>query len=215
MRKNNTKYRSSFRNQLLIATISFSIVTFIIFLVVFYYVYSLIIKQYADTARQSVKTAASNIDYVLNDVEKFSNSIFLTSEFLELMQRGNRADFEKTLRSYFSSRDDIDGIYIMINGEFYYAGAEKRNGVHISPREELKDSSGEIIWFPTQQRHIKVLSSVVTKNCFSLNRKIVDVNSLEELGYMTVDLDEWVLKQIYSGLAEDGSQVFICTVDVK
>lgn len=213
MRKNDRKYKNSFRNQLLIATIGFSIVPFIIFLVIFYFVYSLIIKQYTDTARQSVKTAALNIDYVLSDLEKFSNSIFLTSEFLELMQRGNRADFEKTLRSYFSSRDDIDGIYIMINGEFYYAGAEKRNGVNIIPREQLKDTSGEIIWFPTAERYIKVLSSVITRNCFSLNRKIVDVNSLEELGYMTVDLDEWVLKQIYSGLVEDGSQVFICTVN--
>ncbi|HHW67127.1 MAG: two-component system, sensor histidine kinase YesM [Epulopiscium sp.] len=213
MKKINKKYRNSLKNQLLIATITFSIVPFIIFSVIFYYVYSLIIKQYTDTARQSVKTAASNIDYVLNDVEKFSNSIFLNYESSELMRIGNRAELENKLRSYFSSRDDIDGIYVMIHGEFYYAGSEKRNGVNIIPKAVLKNSSGEVVWLPTKERYIKVLSSVIKRNCFSLNRKIVDVNSLEELGYMTIDLDEWVLREIYNGLAEDGSQVFICTAD--
>jgi two-component system, sensor histidine kinase YesM len=55
------------------------------------------------------------------------------------------------------------------------------------------------------------LSGKFMKSYFTLARKIVDFNTLEDYGYLLIDLEEVILEQAYSGLVDNENvEVFIC-----
>jgi two-component system sensor histidine kinase YesM len=48
------------------------------------------------------------------------------------------------------------------------------------------------------------------KRFFSMGRKIIDISSLKELGYINIEVDENVLTGAFPDLQEDSSRIFIC-----
>ena len=205
-----TKENHSFRRQFIKAASFLILVSFIIFMFTFQNFRQTLRKQYGESEKQSVEVIGNNIDYILNSVENLSNSIISSAELMDSIKNGEKEQLVEKLYSFYISSNMIEGIYVITPSGYQQVGAELQDGVKSFPRYELDDSTGEIIWFPTKEKNIKILSGSMTKRFFSMGRKIIDVYSLKELGYMNIEVDESVLVEAFGDLQEESSKILIC-----
>lgn len=167
-------------------------------------------KQYGESEKQSVEVIGNNIDYILNDVENISNTIISNQDLINSLKKGENSQLVDKLYNYYISSNIIEGIYIITPSGFWQVGAELQDRVKSFPRKELDNTSGEIVWFPTTEKKVKILSGSMSKHYFSMGRKIIDIYSLKELGYINIEVDENVLTGAFTNLQEDYSKIFIC-----
>jgi two-component system sensor histidine kinase YesM len=167
-------------------------------------------KQYGESEKQSVEVIGNNIDYILNDVENISNTIISNQELIRTLKNGETAQLVDRLYNYYISSNLIEGIYVITPSGYHQVGAQLKDGVKSFPRYELDKTTGEIVWFPTSEKIVKVLSGSVSKRYFSMGRKIIDVYSLKELGYISIEVDENVLTGAFTDLQEEDSRIVIC-----
>jgi two-component system, sensor histidine kinase YesM len=204
------KERHSFRKQFLKAAIFLIIVFLIIFIVMFQNFRHTLRRQYGESEMQSVELIGNNTDYILNEVENLSNSIISSKELLDSLKNGENHYLINKLYSFYISSKNIDGIYMITPSGYHKVGAELKDGVKSFPRYELDKTTGEIVWFPTTEKTVKILSGTMKKRFFSMGRKIIDIYSLKELGYINIEVDENVLTGAFPDLQEDNSRIFIC-----
>jgi len=210
MKMNSVRRKYSFRFQLTVAILGVTFMTLILFFLVFQGVKRIIIRQYSDEAVQSVRTAAENMDNSLENIENVSDSILLNHDLLEDLRSGDEKQFLSRLNSYFTSSLYMEGIYVMDETNYWYVGANVYEGIQRFPKDILKDTKGEITWLPTRELEIQILSGKIPRSFFSMGRKIVDVNTLEVLGYLNIEVDEHVLKESYVNLQDESSDILIC-----
>lgn len=179
---------------------------------------SIIVNKYTQTAVQSVYEAGEKIDFILNDVQEFSSVIISNDTFLHMLNHSydySEDEFNTILRSFITSRDDIESINVLLRGRSYSVGATKVMN-KFQTYNELEDSTGKPIWLTTQHEEIEILSGRFDKYYFSLGRKIIDFNTLEDYGVLTIDLEEIILEQSYKNLFDDRySDIFICDAEGK
>lgn len=206
-----TKKKYSFWQQLMAAVLVLMVVFLIFFLVLFQWVKRAVIEQYTSAAVQSVDAVAKNVDYILRDIEVLSDAILTNRDFIEGIKIGDREQIQSNLDSAFISNSHVDGIYMLTNNGYFRAGAEIEEGIKDFPIDALQSTSGEILWFPTTEKSIRILSGNVTKQYFSMGRKIIDVNSLEELGFLNIQVNEWQMQESYGDIQDEQSKIIICT----
>ena len=182
----------------------------VIFVAIFNNFRQMLNKQYGESEKQSVEVIGNNIDYILNSVENLSNSIISNQELMDSIKDGEKERLVEKLYSFYISSNNIEGIYVITPSGYLQVGAELQDGVKSFPRFELDQTTGEIIWFPTMEKNVKILSGSMTKRYFSMGRKIIDIYSLKELGFINIEVDESVLTGSFSDLSEDDSRIFIC-----
>lgn len=210
------EFKNSIRFKLILITLFLVIIPITTVAIIYSQtVRNIIRKKYSQSAIQLVYETGKKFDYILNDIEEFSNVVMANKDFLDSLNHPkyiNDVEFESLLRNFLTAREDIDGINVMADNLYYSVGVTK-----VTERENfpipkaLAESQGELIWTKTQQEKIKILSGEFDKYYLSLSRKIIDYNTLEELGYLTIDIDESILEQYYKSLVtEDGGEVFIC-----
>ncbi len=204
------KEKHSFRRQFIKGSSFLIIVFLIIFIAMIQNFRHTLHKQYGESEKQSVEVIGNNIDYILNSVENLSNSIISNQELIDSIKEGEKERLADKLYSFYITSNDIEGIYVITPSGYQQVGAELKDGVKSFPRFELDDTSGEIVWFPTIEKNVKILSGSMAKRYFSMGRKIIDVYSLKELGYINIELDESVLAGAFSGLQEESSKMLIC-----
>jgi two-component system, sensor histidine kinase YesM len=207
---NGMKEKHSFRKQFIKAATFLIVVSLIIFIVMFQNFRHTLHKQYGESEKQSVMVIGNNIDYILNSVENLSNSIISNGELIDNIKNGENDLLVDKLYSFYISSNIIEGIYMITPGGYQQVGAQLQTGVKSFPRFELDSTTGEIVWFPTTLKQIKVLSGSVTKRYFSMGRKIIDVYSLKELGYINIEVDESVLAGAFTDLQDESSKILIC-----
>ncbi len=213
---NKAKIFSSLRVKLGII----AIVLIAIPVVVISFTYSRTVKEiiknkYTGTAVQSVYETSEKLNFILDDIQEFSTAIISDSELLEMLNNKSQYkedEFNRKLRSFITSRDDIEVIDLVLNDRYYSVGAKKINSTEIVKQQlMLADSSGQPIWLPTKSEEIEILSGKFKKNYFTLGRKIVDFNTLEDYGYLLLDLEEVILEQAYAGLIDNQKvEILIC-----
>lgn len=175
-----------------------------------------IIDKYTETAIESVYETGEKINFILNDIQKFSTVIVSNGNFLEMLK--HPADFSKNefnikLRSFITTRADIEVIHLILGQDRYFIGANLISGFN-SIDERLAASSGQPLWVSTKEVEIEILAGRFKKHYFTLAQKIIDFNTLENYGYLMIDLDEVMLEQAYSSIQDDESvEVFICDND--
>ncbi|MDF2614438.1 MAG: sensor histidine kinase [Clostridia bacterium] len=180
----------------------------------YYRVKEIITKKYSDSAVQSVYEGAENIDFILKDLREFSNIVFINNEInaaLNNYSSVSQVEFLNIIRGLFTSRQDIEAISLLVDNKLYSVGAIKLDK---DPEvfDILETTKGECVWVNTSMERTQILSSQFTKYFFSLGRTIVDLNTLEVLGVLKIDINETILEKSYKSLiAEEGSEVFICT----
>ena len=206
----NYKENHSFRKQFLKAVSFIIIVSLVISMAMFQNFRQTLHKQYGESEKQSVEVIANNIDYFLNDVENLSNAIISNQELIDSIKQGEKNRLVDKLYSFYISSNSIDGIYVITPSGYQQVGAELSDGVKSFPRFELNNTSGEIVWFPTTEKKVRILSGSMTKRYFSMGRKIIDIYSLKELGYINIEVDESVLTGAMSDLKEESSKILIC-----
>jgi two-component system sensor histidine kinase YesM len=182
----------------------------IIFMVIFNSFRRMLIRQYGESEKKSVEVIGNNIDYILSDVENLSNTIISNQELIDCIKNVETEQLAEELYSFYISSNSIAGIYVITPGGYLQVGAELRDGVRDFPRYELDHTTGEIIWFPTVEKKVKILSGSMVKRFFSMGRKIIDIYSLKELGFINIEVDEGILTEALSDLSEVDSRVFIC-----
>jgi two-component system, sensor histidine kinase YesM len=170
-------------------------------------------NKYTETAVQSVFETSEKLNFILADIQELSTVIISDSELLEMLK--NRSEYKaeelnRKLRGYLTSRNDIEVIDLYSNNGYYTVGAKKINPIE-ELSSDLKKSSGQPLWLPTKSNEIEILSGKFNKNYFTLARKVVDFNNLEEYGYLLINLEEPILEQSYSSLLDhEEVEVFIC-----
>lgn len=204
------KEKHSFRKQFIKASSFLIIVSLFIFIVMFQNFRHTLHKQYGESEKQSVEVIGNNIDYILNDVENLSKSIISNQELMNSIRSGEQEQLVDKLYSFYISSNSIEGIYVITPIGYQQVGVELKDGVKSFPRHELDHTTGEIVWYPTTRKQVKVLSGSVTKRYFSMGRKIIDIYSLKELGYLNIEVDETVLTGAFTGLQDDNSKILIC-----
>lgn len=200
----------TFQHQLLIMMSVCIVIPILFVILLFHSVKGIIIQKYSESAQQSVRIAADNIDYLLEDITNITNSILTNHDVMDALKMQQGEEFLEKLNSFYVSSFYVEGIYVESKRGYQYVGSNIVNGKDNFIRKELENTSGEILWFPTRKQTVQILTGKLDKSYFTLGRKMIDVNSLEELGYMNVAIDEYVLRQFYSTLMETGTQVFIC-----
>ncbi|WP_059172309.1 sensor histidine kinase [Bacillus sp. FJAT-27445] len=170
-------------------------------------------NKYTETAVQSVYETGEKTNMILENIQEFSTVIISDSEFLDMLNDNTEykgEEFNRKLRGFITSRNDIEVINFYLNGRYYSVGAKKVNNIEaLSPN--IRMSSGEPLWLPTKSEEIEILSGNFSKNYFTLARKIVDLNTLKEYGYLLIDLEEVILEQAYSGLIDHNNvEIIIC-----
>ncbi len=173
-------------------------------------------NKYTVSETQSVYETGEKINFILDDLEEFSTLIISNSTLLKMLQNPalySQDEFDNVLRTFITSRDDIESIDLVLGGNYYYAGVNKI-GTAVQISAELEKSSGQPIWMPTTHKMIEILSGKFDKLYFSMGRKVIDFNTLKDYGYLRFDFEEAILQNEYSGLVEDRpkdySEVFIC-----
>lgn len=197
----------------IIAVVLIIIPVFVISLTYSTTVKEIIKKKYTETAIQSVYETGEKISFILNDIQKFSTVVTSNSDLLNMLKHKSdfkQENFNRVLRSFITSRDDIEAIDLVLNGTHYSVGAKKVNSQQ-RVNERLLISTGQPLWLPTKGEQIEILSGKFKKYYFTLGRKIIDFNTLEDYGYLLLDLEEFNLEQAYSGIVDEKSaEVFIC-----
>jgi two-component system, sensor histidine kinase YesM len=170
-------------------------------------------KKYTETAIQSVYETGEKISLILNNIQEFSTVVTSNRELLNMLRdKSNfkQEDFNRVLRSFITSRDDIEVIDLVLDGSQYSVGAKKVNDQQ-KMNESLEGSTGQPLWLPTKDEQIEILSGKFHKYYFALGRKVIDFNTLQDYGYLIIGLEESILEQSYSGIVDEKSEeVFIC-----
>lgn len=170
-------------------------------------------NKYTDTAIQSVFETGDKIDFILQDIEEFSTVIISNTNLLEMLKNESEYgydDFKNTLRGFITSRDDIEVIDLVMQGRKYSIGATKITSAY-SIQKALMDSSGQPVWLPTKKENIEILSGIFDKYYFTLARRIIDFNTLDDYGYLMINMEEVILEQAYKSLIDDENvELFIC-----
>ena len=207
-----SKEKHSFRKQFFIAISFIIIISLIIFMAMFQNFRQTLKKQYGESEKQSVDVIGNNIDYILNDVENMSNSIISNQDLIESIKIGDIDQLSDRLYNYYISSNIIEGIYMITPAGLQHVGTELQDGVKSFPRYELDDTSGEIVWFPTTEMKVKILSGSMVKRYFSMGRKIIDIYSLRELGFIIIEVDESLLTETFTNVQEENSRIIICDI---
>lgn len=213
---NKTKVFHSLRVKLgIIAIVLIAIPVLAISFTYSWTVKEIIKNKYTETATQSVFETGEKLNFILEDVQEFSTVITSDSELLSMLnQKSNykTEEFNRVLRGFITSRDDIEVIDLVLKDEFsYYSVGAKKISRLERLSKSVKSSLGQPLWLPTNIEEIEILSGKFNKNYFTLARKIVDFNTLEDYGYLLIDLEEVLLEQAYSGILDsDDVVVFIC-----
>lgn len=203
----------------MIAVVLIAIPAFVIFLTYSGTVKEIIQNKYTVSATQSVFETGDKINLMLDDLEEFSTLVISNSTLLRMLENQpdySQDEFNNVLRTFITSRDDIESIDLIL-GQNHYSTGVKKIGLleEISP--ELMNSSGQPVWSPTKDKRIEILSGTFEKEYFTLGRKVVDYNTLADYGYIRFDFDENILENAYSGILENetdnGVEVFICDGD--
>lgn len=211
---NRIKVFNSLRAKLIIM----AIVLIVIPVTVMSLIYSLTVKdiiknKYTETAIQSVSETGEKLNFILDDIQEFSTVITSNPELLYMLNNRYeyRVDeFERVLRNFILSRDDIELIDLIQQDTYYSVGAKNANWVR-RINHQLEASSGQPLWMPTKSQEIEILSGKFKRNYFTLARKVVDFNTLEAYGYLLIDLDEVILEQAYAELKDStNTEVLIC-----
>ncbi|MBA2132153.1 cache domain-containing sensor histidine kinase [Capillibacterium thermochitinicola] len=173
----------------------------------------IIIDKYITTALESVYETGEKISLYLNDLQKFSIIIVSDQSFLEMLRHPSvfsKNDFNIKLRNFITTRADIEAIHLLLDKDYYLTGAKLASQL-ARVDEALINSSGQPVWLSTREEMVEILAGTFKKYYFTLGRKIIDFNTLNEYGYLLIDLDEVILEQAYTSIKEDeGSEVFIC-----
>lgn len=215
----NVKFVGSFRFKLIVMLVALIVIPLILFsFLLFSWVKDIISVKYSESAIQSVYESRKNIDFILNDLREFSNIILTNRDFIGALNNIDTTEplvFEGLLRSFFTSREDIEGIYVYSGDDSYSIGSnkvlKKSNDSAWYWYKELTSSSGEIKWIDTRHEKIRILAGDFDKYYFSIGRKLIDINTLKELGVIMIDVDEVILEKTYRNLASEGDvEVFIC-----
>jgi len=213
----NVKFICSFRFKLilvLVLLIQIPLATFSFLL--FTWVKEIINDKFSESAIQSIRENTKNIDFLLNDFSNFSNIILTNKNFIDLIKNKENAahyEIESLIRGFFTSRDDIEGIYIYSGQNNYSIGLGKtivRND-EAEWYKDLLQSEGEVKWINTRHETMKTMSGDLDKYYFSLGRKLVDILTLEELGVLLIDVSEDILEKSYKAqIIADDVEAFIC-----
>lgn len=207
------KYYNTLRFKLGISAVFLVVIPIIALAVSFSQTVKEVIKdKYSETALESVFGTGEKIDFILNDIQEFSAVIISNENFLKMMQDAsayNKNNFNSALRNFITVRDDIEVIQLQLAQGNYHIGANKVSSI-VRVENVLTESTGEPVWLPTKKVSLEILSGEFDKYYFTLGRKIVDYNTLDDYGYLLIDLEEDILQQAYASLI-DGSQgeVFI------
>jgi len=172
-------------------------------------------EKYSSSEMSSVYETAQKIDYILSDIEEFSNGIVSNRRLLDLLS-ANETDFDQSeldsiLRDIYASRDDIEGISIDYNYKNYFIGIEKIHSKDGVVDKLVEEHKGEAFWIPTKEYVIKIFSGEFIKEYYTYMRSIIDFNTLENYGLLYIDIAERNLYDEYKSLeAEEGTEAFIC-----
>ncbi len=188
-------------------------------IMVFSFTYSktvkeIIQKKYTESAIQSVFETGEKINLMLDDLEEFSTMVISNSTLLRMLKNRSdytQDDFNNVLRTFITSRDDIEAIDLSVENNYYSTGVRKI-GLPDRISYKLFNSSGQPIWIPTRSKMIEI-HGTFEKKYFTLGRKVVDYNTLKDYGFIRFDFEENILKDAYYSLQEDeisSIEVFIC-----
>ena len=204
--------RKSFKNKLL--------VTFILLVFVpigfIYFIYNNIIEsvittKYSESAKQSVYEAGDNIDFIINSIADLSDMIVTNRDFIEILQHSPLQSYDELnnmLKNFCTTNEQVESIELMTEDKIYNVGTIKNN---VNEQININETQGELVWIDTTPVKVKILSGEITKNYFSLGRKVIDLNSLKDMGTIFIDIDETRLEDSYKNLiAEESSELFIC-----
>lgn len=208
----------SFRNKLL------SIFILLIFIPIgfIYIIYnnvmkSIITTKYSESAKQSVYEAGSNIDFIIDSIADLSDMIVTNRDFIESLKGSSTESHEELnsiLRNFCTTNEEVESIYLTTKHKIFNVGASKtyvKQGIDINNINNIINTHGELVWFDTIPVRVKILSGEIPKNYFTLGRKIIDLNSLEDMGAIFIDVDETILEDSYKSLiTEENSELFIC-----
>jgi two-component system sensor histidine kinase YesM len=167
--------------------------------------------KYSTVAYQSLSETGEKIDYLLNDVERYSTTILSSQSLLSTLSSDeiNDREINDLLRSFLAARDDIDGISMHVKKGNYSIGTNKILQETGFDTLIMEREYGKPFWLPTEKINIRILSGIFPRYYFSVARRIIDYNTLEDYGVLVVDIEEVLLEQAYSNLSSDGSEVFI------
>ena len=211
--KTSKRCKTSLMYQLLLRMSVFIIVPTILITLLFQSVKQIIIQKYSESAQQSVKIAADNIDYLLDNISNISNAILTNHELIHCLEKKEKEEFQDGLNNYYISNFYVEGIYTMTGFGYDGVGAELVGNEQSNDWDVLKETSGEIRWFSTRSVQVQMLTGRQQKQMIMLGRKIIDVSSLKEFGYLQIAVDEGILKEFYDTLENDDSNVIICDTD--
>ncbi len=213
----NVKFIGSFRFKLILSLfliVLIPICTLSFFL--FAWVKDIFGNKFSDSVLQSIRQSTRNIDFTLNDLRNHSNIILTNRHFINLLENKKSAgpnEIENMVRGFFTSGQNISGIYIYSGADSYSIGSVKEITVYAAASwySMLMSSDGEVKWLNTRRETTKILSGSVDQYVFSLGRRLVDILSLEKLGILLIDVDESVLEESYKSLLiADDIEAFIC-----
>ncbi|MFT5874924.1 MAG: two-component system sensor histidine kinase YesM, partial [Clostridium sp.] len=197
----------------IIAVVLIAIPVFVISVTYSTTVRKIIKEKYTKTAIQSVYETGEKISFILNDMQEFSTVVISNSELLYALRNksdSKKENFNKVLRSFITSRDDIEVIDLVLDGVHFSVGAKKIDKQQ-KVNEILVISTGQPLWIPTKSEKIGILSGEFKKYYFTLGRKIIDFNTLDDYGYLLIDIEEFILEKAYTGIVDEkGEEVFIC-----
>lgn len=213
------KFFNSLRVKLGIITIFLIGVPIIIIAIIYSHnVKDVIIHKYTETAIESVYETAEKINFVFKDIQKFSTVIISNEELLKMVKDSsglNENDYNSKLRSFITTRADIESIRLILGEKTYLIGAN-RNNFSREITHNLLESFGEPVWISTQNVEVEILAGKFEKYYFTLARKIIDFNTLKNYGFLLIDLDEMILEQAYSNIREENNgEIFICDKEGK
>ena len=203
------KIKRSFRRQFLFAALIITVFFIVIYTATFAVFKQMLTRQYVESEKKSIEVVANNIDFILSDVENVSNSILTDYEIIGSIRNRDEEKFIDKLHSHYISSRHIEGISVITPMGFLQVGIDLQGGIQSFPRFELNDTNGEIVWFPTKAIDVKMLSKNVEQRLFSMGRKMIDIYTLNQYGYMNIEIDERVLLGAIMDISQDNSNVYI------
>ncbi|WP_346890128.1 sensor histidine kinase [Clostridium sp. UBA1056] len=210
-----TWIRKSFKNKLLV---TFILLVFIpigfIYIIYNNVMKSIITTKYSESAKQSVYEAGNNIDFIIDSIADLSDMVVTNRDFIENLKDSSLESHEELnniLRNFSTTNEQVDSMSLIAKGKIYDVGTIKTYVEEGRDIRNINKTHGELVWIDTIPVKVKILSGEITKNYFSLGRKVIDLNSLMDMGTIFIDVDETILEDSYKNLiTEESSELFIC-----
>ncbi|WP_346930413.1 sensor histidine kinase [Clostridium sp.] len=207
--------KKSFRNKLLVI---FILLIFIpigfIYIIYNNVMKSIITTKYSESAKQSVYEAGSNIDFIIDSIADLSDMVVNNRDFIENLKDSSMQSHEELnniLRNFCTTNEEVESITLIAKDKTYDVGAIKTYVQEEIDINNINKTHGELVWFDTIPVRVKILSGEISKNYFSLGRKVIDLDSLMDIGTIFIDVDETILEDSYKSLiTEESSELFIC-----